>query len=59
MTKIRFFFDFSAKIKKKMLSSSSFDALKKSLAGVHKYIQVRVQVPMPVHWMTIIAGYWS
>ena len=31
---------FSAKIKKKMLYSSSFDALKKSLVGVHKYIQV-------------------
>ena len=30
---------FSAKIKKKMLYSSSFDALKKSLVGVHKYIQ--------------------
>ena len=32
-------FCFSAKIKKKMLYSSSFDALKKSLVGVHKYIQ--------------------
>ena len=30
----------SAKIKKKMLYSSSFDALKKSLVGVHKFIQV-------------------
>merc|ERR1712038_799405 len=29
----------SAKIKKKMSYSSSFDALKKSLVGVHKYIQ--------------------
>merc|ERR1712168_761040 len=29
----------SAKIKKKMLYSSSFDALKKSLVGVHKCIQ--------------------
>ncbi|XP_023324378.1 cofilin/actin-depolymerizing factor homolog [Eurytemora carolleeae] len=29
----------SAKIKKKMLYSSSFDALKKSLVGVQKYIQ--------------------
>jgi len=29
----------SAKIKKKMLYSSSFDAIKKSLVGVHKYIQ--------------------
>jgi len=29
----------SAKIKKKMLYSSSFDALKKSLVGVHKFIQ--------------------
>jgi len=29
----------TAKIKKKMLYSSSFDALKKSLVGVHKYIQ--------------------
>ena len=31
----------SAKIKKKMLYSSSFDALKKSLVGVHKFIQVK------------------
>lgn len=29
----------SAKIKKKMLYSSSFDALKRSLVGVQKYIQ--------------------
>merc|ERR1712126_461068 len=29
----------TAKIKKKMLYSSSFDALKKSLVGVHKYVQ--------------------
>merc|ERR1712000_205785 len=29
----------SAKIKKKMLYSSSFETLKKSLVGVHKYIQ--------------------
>jgi len=29
----------TAKVKKKMLYSSSFDALKKSLVGVHKYIQ--------------------
>jgi len=29
----------SAKIKKKMLYSSSFDALKKSLVGIQKYIQ--------------------
>ena len=36
------FFPFSAKIKKKMLYSSSFDALKKCLVGVQKYIQVRV-----------------
>ena len=33
-------FYFSAKIKKKMLYSSSFDALKKCLVGVQKYIQV-------------------
>ena len=33
---------FSAKIKKKMLYSSSFDALKKSLIGVQKYIQVLI-----------------
>lgn len=34
----------TAKVKKKMLYSSSFDALKKSLVGVQKYIQVgRVQ----------------
>ena len=30
----------SAKIKKKMLYASSFDNLKKSLVGVHKFIQV-------------------
>jgi hypothetical protein len=30
----------SAKIKKKMLYSSSFDALKKCLVGVQKFIQV-------------------
>jgi cofilin len=30
----------TAKVKKKMLYSSSFDALKKSLLGVQKYIQV-------------------
>ena len=30
----------TARIKKKMLYSSSFDALKKSLVGVHKYVQV-------------------
>merc|ERR1712210_226901 len=29
----------TARIKKKMLYSSSFDALKKSLVGVHKYVQ--------------------
>ena len=29
-----------AKVKKKMLYSSSFDALKKALVGVAKYIQV-------------------
>ena len=34
----------TAKIKKKMLYSSSFDALKKSLVGVHKYVQVRIQI---------------
>ena len=32
----------SARIKKKMLYSSSFDALKKSLVGVHKYVQVSI-----------------
>ena len=32
----------SAKIKKKMLYASSFDNLKKSLVGVHKFIQVRL-----------------
>ena len=35
-------FTFSAKIKKKMLYSSSFDALKKCLVGVQKYIQVKL-----------------
>lgn len=33
----------TAKVKKKMLYSSSFDALKKSLVGVQKYIQVSPQ----------------
>ena len=33
----------TAKIKKKMLYSSSFDALKKCLVGVQKYIQVRIK----------------
>jgi cofilin len=32
----------TARIKKKMLYSSSFDALKKALVGVHKYIQVKI-----------------
>ena len=30
-----------AKVKKKMLYSSSFEALKKALVGIGKYIQVR------------------
>jgi len=29
----------TARIKKKMLYSSSFDALKRSLVGIHKYVQ--------------------
>jgi len=29
----------NAKVKKKMLYSSSFDALKRALVGIHKYIQ--------------------
>ena len=33
----------TARIKKKMLYSSSFDALKKCLVGVQKYIQVRTK----------------
>ena len=33
----------TAKIKKKMLYSSSFDALKKCLVGVQKYIQVSLE----------------
>ena len=37
-------FNFSAKIKKKMLYSSSFDALKKCLVGVQKYIQVDMKL---------------
>ena len=32
----------TARIKKKMLYSSSFDALKKALVGVHKYVQVSI-----------------
>ena len=34
----------TARIKKKMLYSSSFDALKKALVGVHKYIQVSLEM---------------
>ena len=34
----------TARIKKKMLYSSSFDALKKALVGVHKYIQVSIVI---------------
>ena len=34
----------TARIKKKMLYSSSFDALKKALVGVHKYIQVSILI---------------
>ena len=34
----------TARIKKKMLYSSSFDALKKCLVGVQKYIQVIITV---------------
>ena len=34
----------TAKIKKKMLYSSSFDALKKCLVGVQKYIQVNIKI---------------
>ena len=40
---------FSAKIKKKMLYSSSFDALKKCLVGVQKYIQVREAFKNDLH----------
>ena len=36
----------SAKIKKKMLYASSFDNLKKSLVGVHKFIQVSYEANM-------------
>ena len=35
----------TAKIKKKMLYSSSFDALKKCLVGIQKYIQVNSLIP--------------
>lgn len=35
----QFPFLFFSQVKKKMLYSSSFDALKKSLVGVQKYIQ--------------------
>lgn len=37
----------TAKVKKKMLYSSSFDALKKSLVGVQKYIQVCLIISSP------------
>lgn len=38
----------TAKIKKKMLYSSSFDALKQALEGVGKYIQVRERIILAV-----------
>jgi hypothetical protein len=37
----------TARIKKKMLYSSSFDALKKALVGVQKYFQVRQNLDDP------------
>ena len=40
----------TARIKKKMLYSSSFDALKKALVGVHKYIQVSWS------WIMLVKG---
>ena len=39
----------TAKIKKKMLYSSSFDALKKCLVGVQKYIQVICRPKIKYH----------
>lgn len=43
-----------AKVKKKMLYSSSFDALKKALVGVAKYIQVSHKFFFSKSWVGII-----
>ena len=43
----------TARIKKKMLYSSSFDALKKALVGVHKYIQVSLEMIFIIHIIII------
>lgn len=53
-----------AKVKKKMLYSSSFDALKKALVGVAKYIQVTNLLSFK-NWtefdevVEFFLGYWS
>ena len=44
----------TARIKKKMLYSSSFDALKKSLVGVHKYVQVSIYEHYSTYFSTFI-----
>ena len=47
----------TARIKKKMLYSSSFDALKKSLVGVHKYVQVSIKRCMSICCTLLKIGY--
>lgn len=45
----------TAKIKKKMLYSSSFDALKHALEGVGKYIQVRENMGLTIFNESILS----
>lgn len=45
----------TAKIKKKMLYSSSFDALKHALEGVGKYIQVRENMDLTIFNESILS----
>jgi hypothetical protein len=50
----------TAKVKKKMLYSSSFDALKKSLVGVQKYIQVGrdYNIILKKMWDKLLLGFF-
>lgn len=50
----------TAKVKKKMLYSSSFDALKKSLVGVQKYIQVCILLSLLTStWYIVVCNLLS
>ena len=49
----------TARIKKKMLYSSSFDALKKALVGVHKYIQVSFSNHHKINYSSNQCGKWQ